>query len=137
MFLDNLSTCVLKLCDARKLSYEIASERCALSSKSFHDIVKGKNVPTILTLEKLCIGFDLTPNDLLISSDLQREMLFRRPMPVTNIRCFFGTYGPTGFPVCPQCGRTIEREYQSYCDRCGQCLEWKSFSTATVLMPKE
>ena len=34
MFLDNLSTSVLKLCDTRKLSYEAASERCDLSSRS-------------------------------------------------------------------------------------------------------
>ena len=30
MFLDNLSTSVLRLCDSRKLSYEAASERCEL-----------------------------------------------------------------------------------------------------------
>lgn len=66
MFLDNLSTSVLKLCDTRRLSYEAASERCDLSSRYFADIARGKTAPTILTLEKLCVGFDLTPNDLLI-----------------------------------------------------------------------
>ena len=66
MFLDNLSTSVLKLCDTQKLSYEAASERCDLSSRYFGDIARGKTAPTILTLEKLCVGFELTPNDLLI-----------------------------------------------------------------------
>ena len=88
MFLDNLSTSVLKLCDTRKLSYEAASERCDLSSRYFADIARGKTAPTILTLEKLCVGFALTPNDLLIPSELWREMAFREPMPVTHIRCF-------------------------------------------------
>ena len=88
MFLDNLSTSVLKLCDTRRLSYEAASERCDLSSRYFADIARGKTAPTILTLEKLCVGFDLTPNDLLIPSELWREMAFREPMPVTHIRCF-------------------------------------------------
>lgn len=127
MFLDNLSTSVLKLCDTRRLSYEAASERCDLSSRYFADIARGKTAPTILTLEKLCVGFDLTPNDLLIPSELWREMAFREPMPVTHIRCFHFFHGLTGFPVCPQCGRTLEREYQPYCDRCGQCLDWKRF----------
>ncbi|MFJ6990567.1 MAG: helix-turn-helix domain-containing protein, partial [Limosilactobacillus mucosae] len=79
MFLDNLSTSVLKLCDTRRLSYEAASERCDLSSRYFADIARGKTAPTILTLEKLCVGFDLTPNDLLIPSELWREMAFREP----------------------------------------------------------
>lgn len=61
MFLANLSTSVLRLCDTRKLSYEIASERCNLSARYFGDIARGKTAPTILTLEKLCVGFALTP----------------------------------------------------------------------------
>lgn len=132
MFLDNLSTSVLRLCDTRKLSYETASERCDLSSRYFGDIARGKTAPTILTLEKLCVGFNLTPNDLLIPSAIWREMSFRKPMPVTQIRCFHFLHGLTGFPVCPQCRKTMEREYQPYCDRCGQCLDWKDFSKATI-----
>lgn len=29
------------------------------------------------------------------------------------------------FPVCPRCNCTLDREYQAYCDRCGQKLKWK------------
>ena len=137
MFLDNLSTSVLRLCDSRKLSYEAASERCELSSRYFGDIARGKTAPTILTLEKLCVGFDLTPNDLLIPSVSWREMSFREPMPVTHIRCFRWPCGITSFPICPQCGVTMEREYQSFCDRCGQCLEWKGFPKATIILPEK
>lgn len=135
MFLANLSTSVLRLCDSRKLSYEAASERCDLSSRYFADIARGKTAPTILTLEKLCAGFDLTPNDLLIPAEIWREIAFRRSMPVTQIRCSHIAYGMTGFPVCPRRGRTMEREYQPYCDRCGQCLDWRDFQKATVLLP--
>ena len=137
MFLDNLSTSVLRLCDTRKLSYEAASERCDLSSRYFGDIARGKTAPTILTLEKLCVGFDLTPNDLLIPSAIWREMSFRKPMPVTHVCCFRFLHGLTSFPVCPRCGRTMEREYQPYCDRCGQCLDWKDFSNATIILPQK
>ena len=139
MFLDNLSASVLQICDARKLSYEAASERCCLSSRYFGDIARGKTAPTVHTLEKLCVGFELTPNDLLIPSPAWREMAFRTPMPVTHIRCFRYSYpyALTCFPVCPQCGITMEREYQTYCDRCGQCLSWKGFSKAAVILPKK
>ncbi len=137
MFLVNLSTSVLKLCDVKHLSYEAASERCGLSSRYFGDIARGKTAPTILTLEKLCVGFDLTPNELLIPPVIRREMPFREPMPVAQIRCFRFAYGLIGFPVCPRCGRTMEREYQSYCDRCGQHLDWKDFSKAAIILPEK
>ena len=133
MFLENLSISILKLCDSYKLTYEAASERCELSSRYFGDIARGKTSPTILTLEKLCVGFGMTPNDLLIPSAFLRGNSFREPKPVTQIRCFRCHYGVTTFPVCPQCGITMEREYQSFCDRCGQHLEWKEFSKATVI----
>ena len=107
-----------------------------IDNKTLDSLKKGKNI-TLLTLEKLCVGFDLTPNDLLIPSELWREMAFREPMPVTHIRCFHFFHGLTGFPVCPQCGRTLEREYQPYCDRCGQCLDWKGFSKATIILPQK
>lgn len=136
MFLDTLSTSVLRLCDARNLSYEAASERCNLSSRYFGDIARGKTAPSILTLEKLCVGFDMTPNDLLIRSEIRRESSFREPMPVTQIRCFHFLHGLTTFPVCPRCGSTMEREYQAYCDCCGQYLDWRDFPKATILPPQ-
>jgi len=137
MFLDNLSTSLLQICDSRKLSYEAASEQCSLSSRYFGDTVRGKTAPTVLTLEKLCAGFDLTPNALLIPSEIWMEIAFREPMAVTCIRCFRCSYGFTSFPVCPQCGTTMEREYQPFCDRCGQRLDWNNFSEATILLPQE
>lgn len=69
---------------------------------------------------------------------MARELRFRAPMQVRQIRCFRGFKGRfSGFPVCPQCGITMEREYQAYCDRCGQCLGWKHFKKATILFPAE
>ena len=135
MFSDNLSASVLLLCDSCKLSYEAASERCNLSSKYFGEIARGQTIPSIRTLEKRCFGFGLTPNALLLSSQLRRELSFREPMPVTQLRYFRCTCGSTAFPVCPQCGMTMEREFQAFCDRCGQQLDWKDFSKAVVILP--
>lgn len=128
MFSANLSSSILRLCSMYKLSYEAASERCELSPRYFAQIARGKTSPSILTLEKLCIGFDRTPNDLLIpSSSHPQENSYRIPMPVTEVRRFQGASGFIAFPVCPHCGQTMEREFQSYCDRCGQCLDWERF----------
>ncbi len=55
---------------------------------------------------------------------------FRQPMPVRELARY--RTGET-FPVCPQCGSAMEREYQNYCDRCGQRLGWKQYRRATVV----
>jgi len=55
---------------------------------------------------------------------------FRQPMPVREMVQYRS--GET-FPVCPQCGSAMEREYQSYCDRCGQHLSWKLYHRAAVV----
>ena len=136
MFLDNLSANVLQLCDFRHLTYERGAEQCSISSRYFGSIARDKTAPTIVTLEKLCTGFDLTPNDLLISSALQQELAYRQPLPVTQIRCFRFASGLTGFPVCPRCRCTMEREYQSHCDRCGQTLDWRNFDRASLIFPE-
>ena len=136
MFLDNLSTSVLRRCDQDRLSYEAASELCDLSSRYFGDIARGKTAPTILTLEKLCNGFQCTPNELLLSSQLPPEITFRLPRLVQQIRCYEGNRGLLSFPVCPRCQITMEREYQSFCDHCGQRLNWQNFDHAQIIFSR-
>jgi predicted amidophosphoribosyltransferase len=67
------------------------------------------------------------------SSDQHRraELRFRQPMAVREVLAF-----RTGdsYPVCPQCGITMEREYQHFCDRCGQRLDWADFRHAQILV---
>lgn len=135
MFLDNLAVNVLRLCDEEKLSYEKASEKCDLSPRYFGSITRGQTSPSIVTLEKLCTGFCLTPNDLLVEQSICRESAFRTPMPVTEIRCYRWEHGLSGFSVCPQCHSTLEWEYQQFCDRCGQRLDWKNYHKATIILP--
>lgn len=134
MFSDALSTAVLRLCEINKLSYEAAAERCGISSRYYGSIARREASPTILVLEKLCNGFKLTPNDLLVSPVLGQQLCFRVPAPVTHIRALPCERGYTTYPICPRCGITFEREYQKYCDRCGQCLNWKDFSKAIIVL---
>lgn len=49
---------------------------------------------------------------------------YRWPMKVTEMSMY---KGKPVFPRCPRCGTTMEREYQHFCDRCGQRLDWRKF----------
>lgn len=67
--------------------------------------------------------------------DLQ-ELAYRVPMRVSNIRCLLDScYGLTSYPVCPRCDFTLERDFQRYCDRCGQALDWDDYSQALIILP--
>lgn len=48
---------------------------------------------------------------------------------------FYGNM-KTGYCVCPGCKCTFEREYQSFCDRCGQKLAWNLFNQNKVTLIK-
>lgn len=81
MFLENLSDSIGRICRARHLSYEAASELCGLSARYFGDIVRGRTSPTIQTLEKLCLGLERSPNELLLVVGQSREILpWDRPL---------------------------------------------------------
>lgn len=63
-----------------------------------------------------------------------RELAFRMPMAVTQIRLY---RSDGAYPVCPQCKISLEREYQRFCDRCGQRLSWKGYKNAQMIYPKK
>ena len=56
-------------------------------------------------------------------------------MAVVFTRCFHTCHGLMTYPVCPGCGCTLEREYQNYCDRCGQRLDWDNYDHAAIILP--
>lgn len=60
----------------------------------------------------------------------QTALRFRRPMQVRELARYRS--GGT-FPLCPQCGAAMEREYQNFCDRCGQRLGWRELRRAMVV----
>lgn len=131
MFSDNLSTSLLQLCNAFNLSYEAASERCNLSPREFGNLARGTGNPTLRTLEKLCFGFNVTPN-MLLGLCYEQQLI---AMPVAKTRCLFLSGAFTGFPICPSCGASLEREFQAFCDRCGQMLDWRDYNNALLVYP--
>ena len=132
MYLDALSDSLSRLCDEAGLTYEAASRRCRCSPQYFSAIIRRKSVPSIAVLGNLCNGFGKTPDCL--SPDMEEES-YRTPMRVEAVRAFRWGNGFSAFPICPRCQSTMEREYQAFCDRCGQRLSWRGFRRAAILMP--
>ena len=118
MFSKDLSTSIIQLCS-----------NCDLSPGYFGSIARGETDMSLCTIEMLCKGFELTPNELLRVPPLSDSRL---PMMVEESRfiCGLGCY-----PVCPYCKLTLDREYQHFCDRCGQELDWQDYSNAIIIFP--
>lgn len=53
---------------------------------------------------------------------------FLCPSPEIHVHWNYNSYS-----VCPRCKATMEREYQSFCDRCGQRLDWSKYENAEVV----
>ncbi|MBE7031100.1 MAG: hypothetical protein E7409_06700 [Ruminococcaceae bacterium] len=62
--------------------------------------------------------------------EIEKSLSYRIMMEVEEIVVY--TMQDAAFPVCPRCGCSFEREYQAYCDRCGQALGWENFFRAKV-----
>lgn len=102
MFSKNLSTSILQLCSSRDLSYEEAAERCDLSPRYFGSIARGQTNVSLSTFEKLCTGFELTPNELL------------RIPPLSDCRIPITFICGCGFcHVCAYCKLTLDRDDHS------------------------
>ena len=63
--------------------------------------------------------------------DLLQELRYRRRMEVKHV--YFSTSMHSCYPICPACDVPMEREYQNYCDRCGQCLGWRDFDRSVMI----
>ena len=54
---------------------------------------------------------------------------YRAPMRVREYRIYSDN---SCFSVCPRCNSSLEVDYQAYCDRCGQALNWKKYHKAKL-----
>ena len=61
---------------------------------------------------------------------------FRSPLSVNKILILNTINGKTGYYLCPRCEASLERDFVSYCDRCGQALDWKHYKKAISVFPK-
>ncbi len=65
------------------------------------------------------------------ANNLAEAISFRVPLQVQAVYVFSNSQGGnTAYPVCPRCQISMEREYQPFCDRCGQALGWENYESA-------
>lgn len=135
MFVKELASNLLKVIDEKNMTLESLSEQSDLSRRFINNIIRGKQVPTINSLEKLCSALELEPNDLLInykSKDKERSVA----MSVNTVYCNKQETTFTYTPICPYCNSLLQNNWQSHCDNCGQKLSWKHFINSKVIMEK-
>lgn len=53
---------------------------------------------------------------------------YRIPMRVTAVRSYTASMELSTYSLCPRCLQTIEREYQVFCNHCGQALDWREYT---------
>lgn len=123
-------------CAEMELSYRESAKKCKINYYHFLKIVHGRANPRLDTLEKICYGLEISPNELL-GITITTIHSFRVPMSVT--KCISTSHAGhlTCFPVCPQCEISLEREYQKYCDRCGQRLSWRNYDKAQLFQAND
>ena len=63
------------------------------------------------------------------------QLLFEARMEVELFR-YLG-FEKNGYSICPKCGYALEREYQQYCDQCGQLLGWNKFSRDEITVQRK
>ncbi len=107
---------------------------CAIRSVQRYE--SGKTNPSLSIVIKMmqiyhCSFSDLFPNciskRMVANRKNKKTVSHRTPMRVSDLISFSDyTYGSTVFPVCPRCKCSMERDYQRFCDRCGQALDWRN-----------
>lgn len=60
-------------------------------------------------------------NPISVILEMLLSPTYRIPLTVTEIHIYRDR---SSYPLRPRCKSTMEREYQRFCDRCGQRLSW-------------
>ena len=121
MFTKNLSVSLMRLCKTHCLSQERAAERCHISTRHFNLLLHRKTSPTIKILEKICAGFEISPNDLLLSDESKESLYIQKE--IVHIYHDREAPVPAIIPVCPTCRFILPDEMQSVCPHCCQLLK--------------
>ena len=80
-----------------------------------------------MPMEKLLVSDE----DIRLPESPVQSDTYRQPMPVTQRTVF--SHAGKDYYICPRCNVTLDREFVSYCDRCGQHLDWTGYKAAEVV----
>lgn len=132
-FSESFPLALRKRCSEMELTYRESAKKCRINYLYFLRIIHGQANPRLDMVINICFGLEISPNELLGITTTNMHS-FRIPMRVNKYIYLSRAEHPTCFPVCPQCEMSLEREYQKYCDRCGQCLSWRSYDQAVQVI---
>lgn len=83
--------------------------------------------------------FRKTPKTLPKNTEKLKELAsFQVPMMVNEmVKLQTYAYQYDLYYICPRCKISLERDFMSYCDRCGQKLDWKDYKKAKIVDNKD
>lgn len=61
---------------------------------------------------------------------------YRAPMKICEAMRLPDYKNGSVYYICPRCKLTLDREFMQFCDRCGQCLDWKGYRKAKLVPRK-
>lgn len=92
------------------------------SNRIYHHSVRNR-----IMLKRLEASLNLRFNTPIIKIELQ---MISQPMEVTDVRSYYTEHSE--YCLCPNCNRTMDREYQRHCENCGQKLAWSEYNKGHV-----
>ena len=118
MIKENLAKALKRVKKERRLPLVKLAEELGVEIPVLKSYMDGTEDITADTLETIVNKLHIPMQDVTVPAQTVNEVIM--------------LHSGTTFPVCPQCHCSMEREYQSFCDRCGQRLNWKGFRNASV-----
>ncbi len=71
--------------------------------------------------------------EIWLISRIYQQLEYRMPMEVAELKVYPNLFRGSAYYICPRCRVTMEREFQSYCDRCGQKLDWRKYLKVKII----
>ena len=138
---ENFYNSLVSTREALGLTQKKMAQILAMDDRSYSDLDHGISCCSALTFARFLIYCCDDPIMFLVSLQVSFETIeeakiskptilnikealsYRVPFPVTEfrIRC------QNVYSICPRCRTPLDREYTSYCDRCGQQLDWSKY----------
>lgn len=129
MFKKTLASAVLKLLEEKNISQGWLSKETEITQRQINNIINHPSNSTLSSLERLCVGLDVTPNDLLIPPQAKIDA---EPKEVNEIRINPKNSIKIYSPLCPHCKEPLIAEYIAYCDHCSGRLKWHNYCQAKI-----
>ena len=128
LFSENIACWLSNYCSKSGMAPSVLSRQCGLHKSAVSRYIRKRNQPMLFTIEKLCYCLGVSPNDLLLTEQ-GSVTSYRMPLRVKEAVLFMDC---NCYSLCPKCNCTLSREYQSFCDRCGQCLSWAQYPNVEI-----